>query len=158
MNNDDLSVGPNRRIALAAAVFFGLAIGIGVSQAAEKGNIESAILILIFLGIPLAAFARRLMQRGPTFILSDEYLRDIRSGKSVRWDKVGDLHLIQERWLLGETHILVFTDRSTQDSVRLSLDQLSVSWNDLVKLVEERVGRQVPIRRRTAIRIRGRSR
>lgn len=157
MNNDDISVGPNRRVALAAAAFFGFAIGIGVSQAAAKGNIESTLLILIFLGIPFVIFALRVIRRGPILMLESDCLRYVRSGKTISWDKIGELHLIQERWLLGENHILVFTDRSTQERMRLSLDQLSISWSEFVKLVEERIGRRIPVRRQTAIRIRGRA-
>lgn len=150
----------SRGIALAATTFFGLLTVIGVKLTISASSAGSVITGVFFIAVVAYVFvlnAKRALRRGPSLILDDECLINVGSGKSVRWDKIGDLHLIQERWVLGEDHTLMFTDRATQDCVKLSLDQLSVKWEDLVKFIEERVGRQIPVTHRTAIRIRGRA-
>lgn len=153
--NNRICVRVNRRVALAATALFGFALVGGISRAVTAHNTESAILILIVIGIPFAFYVRRSLRRAPVLILDKECLRDVRSGKIVRWDKLGDLHLLQRRGVFGEYHSLIFTDRSTQDNLmKLSLDQLSVGWKDIVGIIEERVGRGVPVRREAGVRIR----
>jgi len=147
-------VGVNRRLAFAAAVFFGILLFGAVGRGVSTGNSESTVIAALFIGFPFIFYMRRVLQREPVLILDDEYLRNIKANHTVRWDKIGGMYLRQRQGIFGQYHHLVFTDRATDKNEDLPLDQLSVGWKDIVELVERHVGQPVPVRREAGLRIR----
>jgi len=152
--NEPFVVGVNRRLAFAAAVFFGFLFFGAVGRGVSTGNAESTVIAALFIGLPFIFYVRRAFQRSPVLVLDGEYLRNIKANRTVRWEKIGGMYLCQRQGIFGEYHHLVFADRATDKSEDIPLDQLSVNWKDIVELVEHHAGRPVPVRREAGLRIR----
>ena len=157
-------VGVNRRLALAAALFIGVIFFSGISHAVATDNIEAAVLVGVFIGLPFAYYMRRTLQRHPVLVLDDRALTIGRSRQVIPWDTVFEVHLRQRQSIFGVYHHLVLTlqaDRPQDEgslselktskvavqTVRQPIDQLSMSWRDIVALVQQRVGKDIPTRR-----------
>jgi hypothetical protein len=86
----------------------------------------------------------------------------------VRWTSVGDAHLRQRQGVFGVYHHLVVTVRREDQSpiedssglrtsrvptetVDFSLDQLAMSWSDVLALVQQRLGKDVPAKREAGL-------
>jgi hypothetical protein len=84
----------------------------------------------------------------------------------IPWDSVFEVYLRQRQGVFGVYHHLVFTIRyepSAHDldklassrvqvqTLRRSIDQLSMSWSDIVALVQRRLGKDIPIRREAGL-------
>jgi hypothetical protein len=106
-------------------------------------------------------FLARVFRQRPILIFDDATFTDCRSGEVIPWDSVFDVYLRQRQGVFGVYHHLVFTIRqgpAPQDldklaarrtqvqTVRRSIDQLSMSWSDIVTLVQKRLGKEIPIR------------
>jgi hypothetical protein len=79
--------------------------------------------------------------------------------KTVRWENVEQARVSEERWAFGTGHDLVLVVRQDETStdrgwplrdppeadtlVTVPLDRLSLGWEDIVGLVEERLGRRL---------------
>lgn len=160
----EIIVGVNRRLAFAVAVFFGVIFFGAISRAVATNNIEAIIIVVIFIGVPFAYYARRALQQRPVLVLGDRALTIGRSRQVIPWDTVFGVYLRQRQSIFGVYHHLVFTirhDRLPNDqdldkltssrvpvqTVRMSIDQLSMSWSDIVALVQQRLGKEISTRR-----------
>lgn len=95
-------------------------------------------------------------------IVDDATFTDGKSGDIVRWDDVFEVHLRQRQGVFGVYHHLVFTIRREKPSaevdsealitsrvpvqtLRVPIDQLSMGWNDIVTLMQERLGKPIAV-------------
>jgi hypothetical protein len=161
----DILVSVNRRLAIAATLFIGVILFAGISRAVATDNIEATVLVAVFIGLPFAYYMRRAFQRRPVLVLGDRALTIGRSGQVIPWDTVFEVHLRQRQSVFGVYHHLVLTvqpdvapqdDRSLAmlktskvpvETVRQPIDQLSMSWSDILALVQQRLGKDIPTRR-----------
>lgn len=106
------------------------------------------------LGGMCAFYVRGLLRRGPAIVIDAEGLRDLRSGRAVRWASVSEILLRQRQGLFGEHHHLVLTvagSTAAASELDISIDLLSMSWKTVVDAVEERAGRRVIVRRERGV-------
>jgi hypothetical protein len=69
--------------------------------------------------------------------------------RRIRWRDVEDAYADRRQGVFGEYHRLVLvTNGGTRAEVAFSLDELLLRWESVVSLVEERLGRPVPVRPR----------
>lgn len=149
----------DRRKALASVLLFAAVMAVGVSRAHRASGI---VILVVVLSIPLIYFLTRVLRQGPVFVLGDAKFTDCKSGESYLWDDVFEVYLRQRQGIFGVYHHLVFTIRrepgvrdldilsSSQMSVqtlRRSIDQMSIGWSDIVALVQQRLGKDIPTRR-----------
>jgi hypothetical protein len=153
-SDHEIAIGPDRRLAFGATVFLGLIFFVGIVRAIANANVESGIFILVIIGVPFGVCARTLLQRGPTLLMDEVSIRGAQAEKAVRWDQATDIYVRQERGIFSEFHILMITNGANMETIGLSLDQLSMSWQEIVALVERRAARHVPIKRDARLRLR----
>jgi hypothetical protein len=143
--NEQVSIGFSRRLVLAfAAVFAVLAVS-GAWQAVSAHETVRLLIVLVAFGGISVVYAAQVIRRGPVLLLDDEGLTDARGGIVVRWNDVEAAHVAERRASFDRYHDLVLTVAREQRS--LSLDQLTSKWSDVVDLVEDRLGKQVSVRR-----------
>jgi hypothetical protein len=161
----DILVSVNRRLAFAATLFIGVIFVSGLSRAVATDNVEATVLVAIFIGLPFAYYLRRTLQRRPVLILGDRALTIGRSQEVIPWDTIFEVHVRQRQSVFGVYHHLVLTvqldgeppdERSLEElktskvavrTVRQPIDQLSMSWSDIVAFVQQRLGKDIPTRR-----------
>jgi hypothetical protein len=160
----EIRVCVNRRLAFAVAVFFGVILFGALSRAVTTDNIEAAVIVVIFIGIPFGYYMRRTFQRRPVLVLDGRALTIGRSRQVIPWDTVFEAHLRQRQSIFGVYHHLVLTVQPSADhqdkrslaelttskvavqTVRQPIDQLSMSWSDIMALVRQRLGKEIPTR------------
>jgi hypothetical protein len=163
----EIRVCVNRRLAFAVAVFFGVILFGALSRAVTTDNIEAAVIVVIFIGIPFGYYMRRTFQRRPVLVLDAWALTIGRSRQVIPWDTVFEVHLRQRQSIFGVYHHLVLivqpvqpgadpqdkrslaeltTSKVAVQTVRQPIDQLSMSWSDIMALVRQRLGKEIPTR------------
>lgn len=165
----EISVGVNRRLAFAVAVFFGVILFGAISRTVTTNNIEATVIVVIFIGVPFAYYMRRTFQRRPVLVLGDHALTIGRSRQVIPWDTIFEVHLRQRQSIFGVYHHLVLTVQRGDESqdegslaelktskvsvqtVRQPIDQLSISWSDILALVQQRLGKDIPTRREAGL-------
>jgi hypothetical protein len=103
----------------------------------------------------------QVLRRGPVLIFDDTTFTDCKSGDVIPWDSVFDVYLRQRQGIFGVYHHLVFTirrevlprgleqltsSRVPVQTLRRSIDQLSMGWSDIVTLVQERLGKPIAVK------------
>jgi hypothetical protein len=145
---DRVCIGVSRWKAGAGAGFLGLFAVIGTSRALSGHSATGLAIVLVLLGVPAAFYVRDTLRRGPSLVLDRDALHEVGSGRVVRWHDVEEVCARRRQGLFNEYHELVLTTRGgDQPPIEVSLDQLSMNWERIVSLVEERLGRAVPVRR-----------
>jgi hypothetical protein len=145
-----ISIGFSRRLVFAFASLFAVLAVSGVWRAISSHEAMRALLVLVTFGGLFAAYAALLLHRRPVLLLDDDGLTDLRGGIVVRWDDIEAAHVAERHRFFDHYHDLVLTVAREQ-ALSLSLDELTRSWRDVVKLIEGRMGRQVSIRRETGV-------
>lgn len=163
-----VSIGVNRKLFALAAIFFALVTAVGLSRAASSGNLVAALIIIGVIGIPCVLYTRGLWRRGPAISIGSEALGGFRVNRSIPWASIGDIYVSEQQSLFGMSHELVLrvrgdeharvqdssellTSRVPTETVAFSIDQLAVPWNEIVILMEHRLGRRVATKRDTVI-------
>src|SRR4051794_6972010 len=147
MNADRVYVGVAHTKMLLYAAFCGLLAAIGLSRSISSSNTESALIVLFVCGLPCLFFAQAALRRRPVLVMDRETIENLRTGQAVRWTDVVDVFARQRQGTFGEHHELVFELDEPAPTVEFSIDDLSVGWEQVVALVEDHLGRPVPIRR-----------
>jgi hypothetical protein len=110
-------------------------------------------------------FARRALRRGPVLVLDGEGLTVVAEagkGRRIRWGDVDAIYVNERPGVYGiERHTLVCRVRRSasasvqpnaiadpiggadEEPVELPLEMLSMDWNDVVKAIQDRLGRRV---------------
>jgi hypothetical protein len=146
-SEDRVCISANRWQTAGGAGFLGLVAVIGASRAWAVHSTLGAILVLALLGGPALLYALDTLRRGPSLIVDGDGFREVRSGRAVRWAEVQDVYALRRQSIFNEHHELVFvTQRGEPPTIEFPLDQLSMSWERVVSLVEEHLGRAVPVR------------
>lgn len=159
----------NRRLAFGAAVFFGIFVVVGTKRGIEHGNAVAIMLTLVVMGPIFALYAFRALRRRTALVLDDRAITIARSHQVIPWDTVFEAHLIEHQGNFGLSHELVLMvqcddgphDESSLTELRtskvdvqkawVSLDQLSMSSSDIVALVQQRLGKNIPARREAGL-------
>jgi hypothetical protein len=143
---------------LAYTLLFGLALAVCLSR---TDTVAGVVTVIVVLSAPLLIALSHVLRRRPVLILDDTTFTDGKSGEVIRWDDVFDVYLRQRQGIFGAYHHLVFTIRREpppQDleqlassrlpvqTLRRSIDQLSIGWSDIVALVQERLGKPIAVR------------
>jgi len=145
-NQEQVSIGISRRLVLACAALFAVLAVSGAWRAASSHEVvRPLIFLVVFAGIS-AAYAALLLPRRPVLLLDSDGLTDLRAGVAVRWRDIEAAHVAEHHTTLDRYHDLVLTV-APEETLSLSLDQLTRRWSDVVDLIEDRIGRQVSIRR-----------
>jgi len=148
--DEKVSIGFSRRLVFAfASVFAVLAIS-GVWRAISSHGAVRPLIVLVTFGGLSAVYVALLLQRHPVLVLDDDGLTDIRRSIVVHWHDIEAAHVAERHRTLDRYHDLVLTVAPEQ-TLSLSLDQLTRRWSDVVELIEGRMGTQVPIRRETGV-------
>ncbi len=145
MNEQQVRIHFRRRLASAfAAVFAVLAVS-GAWQAISSHDLARLLIVLAVFGGAAAGYVTQLLRRGPVLLLDAEGLTDVRGGKLVPWYDIESAHVAERRSGFERYHDLVLVGR--EQTVSLSLDQLTRTWADIAELIERRLSRPVDIRR-----------
>lgn len=149
-------------------MFSGVIGGGAISREISTGSVGVAIIITVVFGGSFAYYAWGLVRRGPAIVVSAEGLGGFRVGRTVPWGNISDIYTTKRQGAFGVVHQLVLTVRRddgppVQDSLGLltsrvpteiiefSINQLAMPWNEIVELVQDRLGRSIPTRRETLI-------
>jgi hypothetical protein len=162
----------NRRIAFGAAALFGFLIVIGTEREIQAHSVLGSLFVIGFFGLFFVISSLRLLQRRPVLVIDDHTFTVGRSHqvipwrplRIIPWDTIFEAHLLERKGVLVVFHELVLTIRGDNDlqgeeslaelrtskvavqTVEVSLDQLSMSWSDIVGLAQERLGKNIPTR------------
>jgi hypothetical protein len=139
---ETLRIDRNRKLFAFATVLFGALAGGGLARESSAGSVAGVIAMLLVFGLPCLFFAQGLLRRRPVLEIDGEGLNDLRSGRVVRWTTTNAIALRRRQGPFGEYHHLVFTDAFGEVS-DISIDQLALSWKDIVSTVEKRAGKSV---------------
>ncbi len=151
------SVYSNRFKSVGWALFFGLLTIAGTVRAVTANSTVGVVIAVVLFGAPCAYFARSAAQRAPALVIDGNALTDELSGRVVPWESVTVGRIDVHQGLFNEYHSLVLhlehdseagrpfmmTNATNPDEVTISLDQLSMPWKEVVKLVEQASGRRV---------------
>jgi hypothetical protein len=147
MPENRVCISANRCKTAGAAGLLGLVAVIGASREWAVHSTLGALVVLVLLGGPALLYALDTLRRGPSLIVDRDTFEEVRSGRAVRWTEVQDVYALRRQSIFNEHHELVFvTRRGEPTAIEFSLDQLSISWERIVSLVEEHLGRAVPVR------------
>jgi hypothetical protein len=147
MPEDRVCISANRWKTAGGAGFLILVAVIGASRELAAHSTLGALVVLALLGGPALLYALDTLRRGPTLIIDGYVFEEVRSGRVVHWTEVQDVYALRRQSIFNEHHELVFvTQRGEPPTIEFSLDQLSMSWEHIVSLVEEHLGRAVPVR------------
>ena len=156
--NDPISVRFDRRKALVYTLLFGCAMVVCLSR---TNGVSATLIVIVVLSIPLAIAFSQLLRRGPVFVINDATFTDCKSGQVIPWDDIFEIYLRQRQGVFGVYHHLVFTIRSEPggrdlntlssstvpvQTLRRSIDLLSMGWSDIVALVQERLGKPIAVK------------
>jgi hypothetical protein len=123
--------------------------------------VSGIVTVIVVLSVPLLIALSQVLRRGPVLIFDDTTFTDCKSGDVIPWDSVFDVYLRQRQGIFGVYHHLVFhirreavsrdleqltSSRVPVQTLRRSIDQLSIGWSDIVTLVQERLGKPIPVR------------
>jgi len=139
-------IGFRRRLASAFAVVFAVLAIDGTWQAASSGDLLRVLVVLAVFGGASCAYIAQVLRRGPVLLLDEEGLTDRRRGGTIRWSEIQAAHVAESHRRFDRSHDLVLTVGRDQ-TLCLSLDQLTRTWGEVVELVEGRLGRRVSVRR-----------
>ena len=143
--DEQVRISFRRRLASAfAAVFAVLAVS-GAWQAISSHELTRLLIVLAVFGGAAAAFATQLLRRDPVLLLDAAGLTDVRGGNVVPWHDIESAHVAERRSGFERYHDLVLVAR--EQTVSLSLDQLTRTWGDVAELIERRLSRPVDVRR-----------
>lgn len=159
----------NRKLHALAAGLFGIGVVVGLSRAVSAGNIVAGLIVLVVLGGPCFYYARELLRRDPAIVVDSEGVQGFRLRRPLLWRYVGDAHLSQRQGVFGVYHHLVFTlrredqpfindslglqtSRVPTETVEFSVDLLARPWDEIVRLVENQLGRSIPVRKQSGFR------
>ncbi len=148
--NEKVSIGFSRRLVFAFASVFAILAISGVWRAISSHEAVRPLIVLVTFGGLSAVYAALLFQRRPVLVLDGDGLTDIRRSIVVRWHDIEAIHVAERRRTLDRYHDLVLT-LAPEQTLSLSLDQLTRRWSDVVELIEGRIGTQVPVRRETSV-------
>jgi hypothetical protein len=124
------------------------------------------MIIGVLFGSAFAYYVRGLVRRDPAIIIDAKGLAGFRAPRAIQWADVSDIHLSQRQGAFGTYHRLVLTvrregqvpvedslglltSRVQTETIEFSIDQLAMSWSEIITLVQERLGRNVSTKRET---------
>lgn len=139
------------------ALFFGFFAIAGTVSAVTADSTGGTLIALVLFGGLCALFLYSWARRGPALVIDESALTDEHSGRVVPWESVTVGRVDVHQGLFNEYHSLVLhlkhdseasrpfimTNATNPDEVTISLDQLSMPWKEVVKLVEQASGRRV---------------
>jgi len=144
--NDPVRIHFNRKIAFAAALGFGMVLATGMPREFASHSYLSIALTVLVLGGPFLVCAARAVRRHVVITIdSDGVDVSTRGGGRFRWDEISAARVSCHQSMFGMEHKLILTtngERSTEATARL--DMLSLKWDVIVRLAEERLGRAIP--------------
>lgn len=155
-----VAVGPSRRYSLAAGLFLGI-IGVVVAvRAITTHSVSGLVVGLIVLG-PLCVFYLRRALIGRLLVMIDANgFTDCRSGRTVEWTEVETARANTHRGAFGLDHSLclvlkprrhdqptkrkfITTNATSEREIEVSLDHLSLPWEQVLDAVEANLGQRV---------------
>jgi len=156
----------NRKLFGAATVFLGVIGGGAISREISAGSVGVAIIIAIVFGGSFAYYARGFIRPDPAIVINAEGLGGLRVGRTIPWGSISDIYATKRQGTFGVIHQLVLTvrrddpppmedslglltSRVSTETVEFSIDQLVMPWNEIVELMQDRLGRDVPTKRET---------
>src|ERR1700685_1846793 len=168
---DQVLIGHNRKITGAATLLFGIAAIVGLSRSLTEGNVVGVIIAMAVFGLPTILFARWTLRRGPVLVIDADGLTDRRFGfeHKFRWQDVNIIRIESKQETFGNvSHQLVAIIRKPSESHRddtvysdheddgkavitVPLNRLSLGWEEIVTLVEARLGRRVIMKKQTGL-------
>lgn len=166
--HEPVRIDVNRKLFAVAALFLG-AVGVGaVSREMSRGSVGVALIIAIVFAGSFVYYARNLVRRDHAIVISLEELGGFRVGRTLSWNDVSDVYATQRQGIFGVVHQLVLTVRRddqppTKDSlglltsrvptetVEFSIDQLAMPWNEIVAVMQDRLGRDISTKGETFI-------
>lgn len=155
MMNSQVSVRYNRRIAALAGALAVVATALCARRAitaSSAGELAVLVCAVVGFGALCVFYLRRVVTRRAALVIDDDGVTVARRGQSVLWEEIGELYLRSRQGLFNEYHHLVIGHRSSQPDLTQPIDQLEMSWKDIVELVEDRSGRRVHVRRQRGLR------
>lgn len=159
----------NRKLFAAATVFVSV-IGVGATvRELAAGSIGVTIIIVVLFGRAVTYYARGLARRSPAISIDATGLAGFRVRGSIRWAAISDIYVSQHQGVFGVNHDLVavvrlddeapisdsrglLTSRVATETIKFSIDQLARPWNEVIGLIEKRVGRDIPVRKTSGFR------
>jgi hypothetical protein len=158
--SDRVTVGANRRRSLAWGLFLGvIAVG-GAGRAITAHSLSGLAIDLIVVAAPCVFYLQRALI-GRTLIVIDAHgFTDCRSGRTVDWAEIETARANTHQGLFGLDHSLrlvlkprphgpstkrrfITTNATSEDEVEVSLDQLSMSWEEVADAVEAKLGHRL---------------
>lgn len=166
MTNQPIRIGYNRMAALGPAALFGVIVIFGAKRSIEAANAVGVLIILVVIGPLFVLFAARVFRRRPTIVLDNRGIIVGRSSEIIPWESIFEARLLERQGVVvfhklmltvqhqgeGESHgdesvTTLTTSKVAVQTVEISLDQLSMSWGDIMALVQERLGKHIPSKR-----------
>ena len=164
--SESVQVGRNRKAVLPGVVLLGLVAANGATEIADETAL--ALIIVLICGAGVYGLARMGLARGPALVLDGKGMtinpfgRLVRSRTLIPWESVSRVWVEERRGLYGiSRHELNCEYEAgdtpadepslggpTAEKVTLPLDMLSMPWNDIVRAVQDRLGRRVVLEKR----------
>lgn len=166
--SQSIEIGYNRATAFGTSALFGVVLIGGAMRSIDASNVLGVLIVVIFIGPLFVLFATRLLQRRPTLILDDNGITVGRSRQVIPWETIFEAYLLERQGFVVFHKLMLTiqgenepqreanlselrTSKVAVQTIEVSLDQLSMSWGEIVKLVQDRLGQNIPARRVSAL-------
>lgn len=156
-NGTPIDITSNRlKAAVGVTVFGFIGVAVVVESIPHGGVGGIAIGVIILAGA--FAFALRVLTGSRGLVIDDDGLTLGRSGRRVSWDEISVARIRVHQGPFGESHELVVTlengdkaaprklittNATATDELTVALDGMSLSWSQIVEIIEARSGRRV---------------
>ncbi len=159
----EVAIGVDRQKARRTATWIVIALSLGVAEQIWKHDLLGAAAIAVLLGLALAFTMWQIVSRSAVLIVDDDGMTSVASHTAVRWEDVDvvriDVDTGRGIWEAHRELVCVMTvgemgeggSTSTRTVVAfvLSLDRLSMEWQDIAAVIEARLGRRVVVRQQS---------
>jgi hypothetical protein len=157
---DRVTVGANRRRSLAWGLFLGMIVAGGAGRAITARSVSGLVIDLLVPVIPCAFYLQRALIGRALIVIDAHGFTDYRSGRTVEWAEIetaranthqGAFGLDNSLRLVLKSHPrgqpakrrLITMNATPEHEIEVSLDQLSLPWEEVVDAVESKLGRRV---------------
>jgi hypothetical protein len=157
-SDGSISIGVNRRAIGSTAGVTGILMLLAIIGIVTGQQVAGKVLFLVIIGPMFVLSLVTALRRRPILVLEAERLIDTRGNKTLQWNAVVDARLTESKGLFGRAyHQLEISGASSgdgagpvpaSDPIRVkvdSIDQLSLPWERIAALVEERLPETVPL-------------
>lgn len=161
--SDRMLIGRNRKETAASTVFFAW-LTLAALRWVVNRHVSVGVLALFLFGAGVFVFARETLQRGPVLVIDGEAMTVTSGIKSssrrILWDSVERIWLDERRGVNGVTRYDLICELGPREpgepgspyldapavateTVRVPLQMLSMPWSDVVRAIQDRLGRRV---------------